>query len=81
MDFENKIIWTGLRFFNRRIYLESSGDAEVDNALKLVFKDDYCRTAPLTMTRADVQLCLHHQREAEHGIPVKELSAGQGSLF
>ena len=49
---------TGLKFFNRKIFIESSGDKDVDKALKSTFKDDYFKTAPLEMRRTDVQLIL-----------------------
>lgn len=43
--------------------LESTGDKEVDKAMKSIFKDDYCKTAPLSMSRADVQVVLKWSRK------------------
>ena len=50
---------TGIKFFGLRILLDSTGEPEVDKAAKSVFKDDYMKTAPLTIAmRPDVQLLL-----------------------
>ena len=58
MAMEVNTVYTGLKFFGQKIYVESTGDAEVDTAMKTVFKDDYRRTAPLRMQRRDVSLVL-----------------------
>ena len=52
------MIDTNIKFFGQRVYLESTGDKKVDMALKRVFHDDYRRTAPLDMERADVKIIL-----------------------
>lgn len=55
-------IYTGLKFFNKKIFIESFDNKELDAALKSVFHDHYRRTAPLRMARADVQLLLNTVR-------------------
>lgn len=58
-----KTIDTGIKFFGLRIYLDSTGLPEIDNAAKSVFKDDYLKTAPLTISeREDVRLLLEWSR-------------------
>jgi len=56
---ENEIIYTGERFFGKKLYIESFGDKAVNAALKSVFHDSYHRTAPLEMRREDVQILLN----------------------
>ena len=68
-------IYIGSKFFNKKIFIESFDDKELDAALKSVFYDHYRRTAPLRMARADVQLLLNSEE------PVKEQKAGQLALF
>ena len=66
MDLEvSKMIYTGFKFFGLKIYIESTGDKEVDKAIRSTFKDDYCKTAPLSMSRADVQMVLEWSRKQE----------------
>ena len=67
---------TGIRFFGLKIWLDSTGEPEVDKAAKSVFKDHYLRTAPLTIaTRPDCQIMLKWGKS-----PTKQLQ-GQGGLF
>ena len=64
MDVEvNKIIYTGSKWFTQKIFIESTGDKEIDGALKSTFHDQFHRTAPLRMARDDVQLALAHRNE------------------
>ena len=53
---------TGIKFFSQRILIESTGNLEVDKAMKSVFYDDYNKTAPLDMSREDVQIVLRWSR-------------------
>ena len=55
-------IYTGLKFFGQKIFLEAIGVKELDEALKTTFKDSYMRTAPLEMRRSDVQLILNRTK-------------------
>ena len=57
------MIDTNIKFFGQRVYLESTGDKKVDMALKRVFHDDYRRTAPLDMERADVKIILEWSKQ------------------
>ena len=78
------MIYAGFKFFGRKIYLESTGDKDIDSALKTVFYDDYHKTRPLTISeRADVRLLLARQQRlaAETGISKPEQLAGQKGLF
>ena len=50
------------KFFGLKVYIESSGIKEVDEALKTLFHDSNRRTAPLYMYREDVQLVLAWSR-------------------
>lgn len=63
MDLRNKMIYIGSKWFNQKIYIESSGDDVVDAALKSTFHDQFHRTAPLRMARADVQTILSFQKD------------------
>lgn len=75
-------IYTGSKFFNKKIFIESFGDEELDAALKSAFHDHYHKTAPLRMARADVQLLLNSKVEAvDTGVPVREQRKGQQLLF
>lgn len=58
---KNKID-TGLQFFGLKIWLDSTGDTEIDKAAKSVFNDDYNKTAPLNISRPDVKLILEWSR-------------------
>jgi len=51
-------IYTGVHFFCQKIFIESTGDKEIDKAIKSTFKDEYKKAAPLTMIRDDVQITL-----------------------
>ena len=70
-------IYTGIKFFGQKIFLESSGEKETDAALKSVFWDSYHRTAPLRMMRRDVSLLVGRLYEGQ----VTEHSQGQKELF
>lgn len=52
------MIKTGQKFFGLKIMLDSTGIDEVDAALKTMFKDQYRRTAPLSVLRPDCQVVL-----------------------
>jgi len=56
-------IYTGSKFFGKKIFIESFGDKELDAALKSVFNDHYHRTAPLRMARADCQLLIKAKKK------------------
>ncbi|KKK77348.1 hypothetical protein LCGC14_2854530 [marine sediment metagenome] len=60
---ENDIIFTGIRFFGQKIYIESTRDSKVDEALVSVFKDDYRKTSPLDMNRPDSKVILEWLNE------------------
>ena len=53
------MIKTGLKFFNLNIWLDSTGDAKIDMAVKSIFRDDYRKTRPLALSRNDVQIVLN----------------------
>jgi len=53
-----KVIYTGSKFFNQKIYIEADNDPEINAALKSTFHDSYHRTAPLRMSRLDVTTLL-----------------------
>ena len=55
-------IYTGSKFFNKKIFIESFDDKDLDTALKSVFHDHYHKVAPLRMGRADVQLLLNSDK-------------------
>ena len=55
---ENKIIYSGSKFFGLKIYFQSTGDKEVDAAMKTLFHDSYHRTAPLEMSRPDAKIVM-----------------------
>lgn len=57
-----KMIYTKSKWFNLKIFIESSGDKIVDQALKSTFHDKFHGTAPLEMRREDVQICLNFKR-------------------
>lgn len=80
MSLEVNTIYTGIKFCRRKVLIESTGDKEVDAALKKIFHDKFHCTAPLTMARDDVQFVLAWMR-GETGISVAEQRAGQGCLW
>lgn len=49
-------IYTKLRWCGQRIYIEATDNKFVNAALVTTFKDDWRKTAPLDMSRADVKL-------------------------
>jgi hypothetical protein len=51
-------IYTGIRWFGHKVFLESSGDRVFDGALKRMFVKDYHKSGPLEISDPDVQLCL-----------------------
>lgn len=66
MEVPTNKIYTGLQFFSLKIWLDSTGEPEVDKAVKSVFKDDYYKTAPLTIrSRPDVKLLLEWSRSSD----------------
>ena len=75
------MIYTGSKFFNKKIFIESFDNKELDAALKSVFYDHYHKTAPLRMARVDVRLLLNSIEAVDTGVPVKEQKAGQLALF
>lgn len=50
--------YTGEKFLNLKIYIDSTGDTEVDEAIKTVFHDYIRRTSPLEMRRPDVKIAM-----------------------
>jgi len=67
-------IYTGSKFFNKKIFIESFGDKELDAALKIVFHDHCHRTAPLNIAREDCQLLLNSEVEAvDTGVGLMEV--------
>jgi len=56
------LIDTGIKYFGQKIFIESTGNNMVDEALKTVFHDDFYRTAPLEMRRIDAQIVLRWSR-------------------
>lgn len=72
-------IYTGSKFFNKKIFIESFDNKELDAALKSVFHDHYHGTAPLRMARADVQMLLNSdKKKIEQKIEQRQ---GQMALF
>lgn len=59
---KENLIYTGSKFFNKKIFIESFDDKELDAALKSAFHDHYHRTAPLRVARADCQLLLNSDK-------------------
>lgn len=57
------LIKTGHDFFGQRIFLESTGNVQIDNDLKQLFGDSYSRTRPLEMSRADCKRVLAWAKE------------------
>ena len=55
-------IFTGTRFCGQKIYFEGTGRRDVDTAYKTVMHDWIHKTAPLEMTRTDVQIVLNWRR-------------------
>ncbi len=49
---------TGITFFGQKIYIASTGDDEVDAAIKTLFHDKFHRSAPLSMTRPDTKIVM-----------------------
>ena len=78
-----ELLYTKLKFFGQKIYLQATKDKIVNDALKTLFYDSYTRTKPLEMRREDVQIVLAYTRkdEAETGLSVAEQKAGQNYLF
>jgi len=55
-------LFTGSKFFGLKIWIDSTGRKDVDEAMLQVFHDNYHRTAPLGMNRPVVQLVLAWSR-------------------
>jgi len=51
-------IYTGIKFFGRKVFVEGFGDEVADAALKQLFYDSYTRTRPLEMRRPESQIVL-----------------------
>lgn len=80
----NSIIYTGSHWLCQKIFIESTGDKEVDAALKSTFHDHFHRTKPLRMAREDVQTALawrNKKLKIETGVSVAEQKQGQKGLF
>lgn len=60
---QDMTIKTGIKFFGQSILIESSGDGDVDEALKTLFVDGYNKTAPLYIKRPDSQIVLEWLKE------------------
>jgi len=60
----SNLIYTGEKFFGKKLFIESFDNKEADEALKTVFHDHYHKSAPLRMAREDVQMLLNFQRAA-----------------
>lgn len=71
-------IYTGSKWLGRKILIESSGDEEIDDALKSTFHDKFHGTRPLDMWRADVKLVLKYQAE---GVSAKKQPNSEIGLF
>ena len=77
-----KMIYTGSIFFGQKIFIESTGDKDVDKAIKATFHDNYHKTAPLKIARDDVQLALNwRNKKVETRSSVAEQRIGQMPLF
>jgi hypothetical protein len=50
--------YVDLKFMGLKVFLESTGDKQVDRAIRTVFRDDFTKSAPLSMDREDVKLVL-----------------------
>jgi len=61
------MINTGIKFFGKKILLESSGDEVVDGALKRTFVKDYTKSGPIRIDNEDAQICLRHRKGATDG--------------
>ncbi len=70
---EDGLKFTGSKWCGQRIYIKSTGDDMLDNALKSTFHDQFHKTAPLEMRRADVQFVTAFARG--------DFKPLQGSLF
>lgn len=73
-------IYTGTKWLGQKVLIDSSGDKEIDAALKSTFHDRFHRTAPLDMWREDVQIVIKYQNDKNAGVPIKQ-KAGQMPLF
>ena len=56
------VIKTKEKLLGQRIFIESTGNDKVDEALVTIFHDDYRSTAPLEMSRPDVKLAMAWQK-------------------
>ena len=68
------MIYTGTKWLGQKVMIESSGDGEIDDALKSTFHDYLHRTKALDMWRADVKLVLKYQQDKMEGNSIR----GQG---
>lgn len=77
MQVNTNLIYMGSKFFNKKIFIESFDDKELDAALKSVFHDHYHKAAPLRVARADCQLLLN----SDEAKPEVCKDRGQQPLF
>lgn len=73
------MIDTGIKFCGRRVLIESSGNAQIDKDIRQIFRDDFFKSCPLSMSRGDIQRVLaYNARHYAIGEPLKN---HQGLLF
>jgi hypothetical protein len=82
------LITTKERFFGLRLYLDSTGEADVDEAILSLFHDHYTGSGALEISRTDSQIVLEWNKKrgkrlqaVDTGVPVKEARQGQKALF
>ena len=71
-----KLLYTGEKIFNLKLYIESTGRDDVDKAMKHIFHDEFTGNGALYIIRKDVQLVLAWSRgetiEPEKGMGLFE---------
>lgn len=63
---------TVFKFFGQKVFIESTGNKQIDADLKVLFMDSYITKKPVEMRREDVKRVLAWSAEAR---------LGQGALF